>query len=362
MTRTINVTSTATPAAGKTISSTTYRLLAADGVTVISTAAPPYVGVTDAALKLEQTVTQSDAQVAVITRDIPGRVTNLAATNAAAPVLTWTDVGGEASYEIHRGAAGFTPDISGGTTRIGLAVANAITFTDSSVAGNGSTVYAYRLVAMTSNGYTIGNEATCTPAATTGGGTTRTDNFNRADNAAAIGAPSDGGSAWIVKVGHYGINGNKAYPVVGDSGGIAAPFSSSMELCVSTLALSANGTLSVDLNTSSGSNGLIFRIQDNSNYWLALNNGNYIYLFKIVAGVASTIISDQLSGNYPLTDGFTFTVVLTAGGFQIKTTQAGVTVVEYTSVDTAFAAATEHGMASSNVTIPTFDNFSFVGT
>lgn len=170
MTRTINVASTAAPAAGKTISSTTYRLLAADGVTLISAANPPYVGVTDSALKLEQTVNQSDGQQAVITRDIPGRVTNLAATNAAAPVLTWTDIGGETSYEIHRGAAGFTPDVAGHSTRVGTAPLNGATFTDTTVTGNGATVFAYRVVALAAAGYTIGNEATCTPAAGGGGG------------------------------------------------------------------------------------------------------------------------------------------------------------------------------------------------
>lgn len=164
MTRSITITDASTPGAGETITGRSYRLLAADGTTVLSTANPPYIGVSDGLLYVEQTVTQSDAQTDVQTLAIPGRVTDLAATNAAAPVLTWTDVGGETSYEIHRGAAGFTPDVAGHTTRVKTAASGAETLTDNTVSGDGSTEYAYRVVALAAGGYTIGNEATCTPA------------------------------------------------------------------------------------------------------------------------------------------------------------------------------------------------------
>lgn len=165
MSRTITITDAAAPALGETITGRTYRLLAADGTTVLSTANPPYVGVSDGLLYVEQTATQSDAQTGVATIAIPGRVTDLAASNATRPVLTWTDVGGETSYEVHRGAPGFTPDVSGGTTRIVTLTSGTASYTDGSIAGNGATSYGYRVVAKTNFGYTVGSEATTTPAA-----------------------------------------------------------------------------------------------------------------------------------------------------------------------------------------------------
>lgn len=165
MTRTISITDGSAPANGETIIARSYRLLAADGSTELSTAAPPYTGVTDALVYVEQTVTQSDDQAGVATVAVPGRVTDLAASTATRPVLTWSEVGGETSYEVHRGAAGFAPDVLGGTTRLVALAAGVGTHTDGSIAGDGVTSYAYRVVAKTSFGYTIGNEAVTIPAA-----------------------------------------------------------------------------------------------------------------------------------------------------------------------------------------------------
>lgn len=201
-----------------------------------------------------------------------------------------------------------------------------------------------------------------------GGGTiTRTDNFNRADDSTGIGTPSDGGSAWIARAGHWGISANEAYPVIGSSAGIAAPFSADMELAIATLPLSPNGVLQLDITNAggagtSGSTGLIFRIQDNGNYWITMNNGNYFYLYKVVAGVKSTIVSAQITNNYPITAPLTYIVELLSTGFNIKSLMAGVTTLEIPSTDTAFASATEHGIVSGSVTNPRVDNFSFVGT
>lgn len=150
-----------------TIATPAWVLYDADGTTVLSSAAPPYLGVSDTQKSIKQTITQSDGQTATVTRVIPGRVTNLAMSNAADPVATWTDVGGETEYELHRGTNGdFVPDVAGGTTLVVDAIAaNAVTATDTTVAGDGSTVYWYRLVARTAYGYTIGNAASSTPAA-----------------------------------------------------------------------------------------------------------------------------------------------------------------------------------------------------
>jgi hypothetical protein len=172
MPRNVLITSTATPASGETLTSTTYRLLAADGTTVLSTNAPPYTNVSDGLLYVEQTVVQSDAQQDVATHAIAGRVMDLAASSAAAPVLTWTDVGGETEYRVHRSStAGFTP--TGATADSGTCIAvlsaGSVTYTDTGVTGNGSTPYYYRIVSANAAGATSGgNEATSTPAAPSG--------------------------------------------------------------------------------------------------------------------------------------------------------------------------------------------------
>lgn len=243
MPRTVNITSTATPASGETITATTYRLLAADGTTELSTAAPPYAGVSDGLLHVEQTVTQSDAQQDTVTIAIAGRVTDLAATvvSDTAINLAWTDVGGETAYDVHRSTtAAFTPGagniVAAGT---GLA-AGTIAFSDTGLTA--STAYYYQIVARNAaGGTTASNEATATTDAASAGPTIYgQDTFTDANGVLLHAHTPDVGSGWTQLSGsaNAAITSNRLF---GGSGSAAhyymtdAPASADYEIeCIAT--------------------------------------------------------------------------------------------------------------------------------
>lgn len=127
----------------------------------------------------------------------------------------------------------------------------------------------------------------------------RSDNFNRSDNASAIGTPSDGGGAWSTTAGTWGIISNSIYRSAGS--GYSAAYLDS--------AVSA-GTLSAKL-TSAASSGIAIRIVDGSNFvWLQLTGG-LVYLWKRVSG-SFTQLGSTYSGGY--TTGDTFSIAVDASG------------------------------------------------
>src|SRR5690349_20217898 len=104
--------------------------------------------------------------------------------------------------------------------------------------------------------------------------TNRTDDFNRADNASALGTPSDSGGGWTVGAGTYGINGNKAYESAG----------SSLTACWLEASIS-DCDVQATLSTVSAALGVVSRAADNNNYLFGgSNSGTGLSMFKRVAG------------------------------------------------------------------------------
>ena len=198
---------------------------------------------------------------------------------------------------------------------------------------------------------------------TTASGTVnRSDTFTRADSAVSLGTPSDGGSAWSSRAGTQGISSNAAYQVAGTQ---LDSVTSTIVGATSTLTCSANGTAKVDLTRDGGNNGaggIIFRRTGPGDFFLAIQNGNTVSIYKVVGGSA-TILQSALSQNYPFT-GFSnsIQVVLTATGYTVQTVDSvNGTKTEYGPIaDTTGNAAVEHGGVTQD-TIVRLDNFSFVG-
>jgi hypothetical protein len=132
---------------------------------------------------------------------------------------------------------------------------------------------------------------------------------------------------------------------------------------MATVSCGPSGTVSLDrVGGFDGTFGIGFRYSDALNFWSVQLSGNYLYVWKLVAGVKNSLVSDQLSANSPLTSApVTLQVVLTTSGFTVKTISGGVTVTEYSSADTFNASAVEHGLIVRDVTVRV-DNFGFVGT
>lgn len=245
----------------------------------------------------------------------------------------------------------------GGTTTV-AAVAGVATFTTVTDTGSGNGT-----LTATATGYSSATSSSFTTAA--GGTVNRSDNVNRADNA-SLGTPSDGGSAWQDRFGSFAVSGNQAKADALQSAG--QPWSADNAVAVSTLTCSPNGTFTVAFPTQVGNQGIIFRYVDANNMWVAFIAGNYLYVDKVVGGVKTSIVSTQLSANYPnLGAGMKLQVVLTAANFVVKTiTSGGTTATEYTlpggNADwAASASAVEHGLYATNTSAP-FDDVTWVGT
>lgn len=171
----------------------------------------------------------------------------------------------------------------------------------------------------------------------------RTDTFTRADNASAIGSPSDGGSAWQV-TGTWGISGNAAYNSGGDSPGLAW-----LE------ANTANIDLSVPIENGELRQGIAFRVADASNFLFVFNDPDdpRVRLYSRVAG------SDTLLGSYmpPSGPGFpgALTLRVVADGTSLKVYLDSDLRIDVTS--STHQANTKHGLYSFGAVNQRFSSF-----
>ncbi len=161
------------------------------------------------------------------------------------------------------------------------------------------------------------------------------DNFNRANNPSSLGVTSTGASAWVDKLGTWGIISNTAY---------CSTHAGSDVTVVNCGA--ADCTVSVDLPVA-GNGGLIFRYVDASNYFVVSNGGQSID--KFTAGVLSNVLGYYAVGS----NGDNIEVVL--AGSSITLNRNGVLLGNFT--DTDHLTATQHGLANNSSTTARFDNF-----
>lgn len=168
------------------------------------------------------------------------------------------------------------------------------------------------------------------------------DSFDRPDET-SLSTTSDGNAVWNpTVVGEMGVSSNQAYPRAYPSG-----------LAVATIdCLSADGTLSVDLTVATNADGLVFRVQDGSNFWVvATDPGPVVHLFKVIAG-AFTLVG---SGSIPSQIG---TPSVEFRGSSITVKWDGVTKI--TTTDSYLVTETHHGIGIfSSVPTARFDNWSY---
>jgi hypothetical protein len=168
------------------------------------------------------------------------------------------------------------------------------------------------------------------------------DSFNRADSTTTLGV-ADTGQAWVVDAGVWGISTNKAY-----SSTTGAVSTAHIETGVS------NSTVAANITWVSQNQGLILRLTDVNNYIGCRLGSSNLLLFKLVAGVATTL------GIYNVmpVSGTTYALQIAADGTNISVALDGVDVI--TGVTDAFnQTATKVALRAtmSVVSPPTFDNF-----
>lgn len=154
----------------------------------------------------------------------------------------------------------------------------------------------------------------------------RSDNFNRANNASAIGSPSDGGGTWTTANGTFGITANTFYRSVGAGYGFAW-----------LDAAATAGTVS-GLYSAAGGSGLIARVIDANNLFYLELNGGSIGLYKRLAGTF-TQVGSTYWGGYNVGDSISLTVD-SAGNWTAK--RNATTII--TGTDNAHSSATSWGI------------------
>lgn len=172
--------------------------------------------------------------------------------------------------------------------------------------------------------------------------TDRVDNFNRADSAAALGTPSDGGSAWVATSGGWGISSNQAYQ-----------YSSTNHHVAYLEASVADVDVEVTITTRGTDSGLSARVVDDNNHLLVATSGSGVYLYKKVSG------SFTLLGSYgtAISDGDT--IKLRCSGNDLTVYVNGVSRITATESD--HNTATKHGLRNNDNTAARWDNFSITG-
>lgn len=170
--------------------------------------------------------------------------------------------------------------------------------------------------------------------------TNRSDDFNRANSTSSLGTPSDGGSAWVVLAGTWGINSNQAYTSASTSQATAY-----LEASVSDV------EVQVTVNTVAEGT-LLVRAVDATNYlilaWAGVGTG---IIYKRVAGtftqIGSSIFSTLSNGDV---------VKFVANGSALEVFRNGSSV--WTLTDSTHISATKHGMRSQSNTTQRLNDFS----
>jgi hypothetical protein len=177
-----------------------------------------------------------------------------------------------------------------------------------------------------------------------GGGTARSDNFNRASSGSGLGTPSDGGSAWVADASNFGIFSNQAY---GAGGG--APTIESLECN------SGDGTVQVTVTSAGGNACLSFRVSDGNNCWvLAAVVGTFYEIYQRSGG---SIINVKTGGSAPV-NGDVVSVVLSGTSITVKVN--GIAIAALASTDSgASLTRTRHGVAANSDASTLLDNWSY---
>jgi hypothetical protein len=175
--------------------------------------------------------------------------------------------------------------------------------------------------------------------------TNRADTFDRADNPAALGTPSDAGSAWVAVNGVWVISSNQAANTAGTSNALAYLESSA-----------ADGVVQATISVVSGAPdiGVAARVTDINNFvygkYTAAGGGWYIVE---MTGGTPTIRSGP-SGSAPSNGAV---VALTVTGSAVSMTHNGANVGSGTLVSQL--TATKHGLYLSTDSNGRLDTFSF---
>lgn len=174
--------------------------------------------------------------------------------------------------------------------------------------------------------------------------TNRSDNFTRANSATSLGTPSDGGSAWVVVNGTWGISSNQGYCAV-DAGG--------QNLAILETSVT-DGTYAITA-PAANAGGIVFRYVDSSNYWLLAFPGGDAQLYKNVAGSFTSV---QLWTS-AAPDGVTISLALS--GDTVTVTANGTPLSPSITMGGVHAAGTKIGLRTFAVTSPRFTALSFTG-
>lgn len=155
------------------------------------------------------------------------------------------------------------------------------------------------------------------------------DTFNRTNSTTTLGN-SDTGQAWTAHSGTWGINTNQAYVVD----------TNTVDHVCSIEAGAANLAVSADIQLTGNNPGLIFRLQDATNYLMVLCNtpSTQFQIYKRVAG-AYTVLASSSTGLYSVNS--THNILVSASGNSITVKMDGTTVVSVTNA--TFNTATKVG-------------------
>jgi len=155
------------------------------------------------------------------------------------------------------------------------------------------------------------------------------DSFDRADSTTTLGT-ADSGQAWTADVGTWGINGNKGYRVGTTDGAMATIDVGAADQTVSAVAVLVNGNY----------HGVVARMTDTNNFYLAQGNNARTQLYKRVAGTYTQLGSNGAA----ISNGDTLT--LRVSGTSIKLIVGGVDRI--TATDSGLATGNRCGMRTGN--------------
>ena len=165
-------------------------------------------------------------------------------------------------------------------------------------------------------------------------GVIASDSFNRADG--PIGS-ADTGQTWVA------TNVGSTFAIISNQAGVTSTFAAYTPCVVQTNV--SDCTVSVDVTNTEANTGLCFRCIDDSNYWMVLTFGGY--LFKNIAG-AFTLVATGTGGTG------TWQAVLSGSSIVVKNNG----VVNVTATDSTNATGTQHGLVAYSSSTQRWDNFS----
>lgn len=169
----------------------------------------------------------------------------------------------------------------------------------------------------------------------------RSDTFDRSDSASSLDTPSDGGSAWVVLQGTWGIASNQGYsPSAGD--GDAAYLEAS----------AADVEVQVSCPTVGNAPGVIARAADVDNWilWRYFGDDTTFKLYKKVAGSYTEL------GSYTATMSDGDTLKLKCSGNSLEGYVNG--TLRVSATDSAGSTNTKHGLWSYLTSTARFNDFS----